>query len=552
MSDMLATFKALFGRKARPADPPDLASVAHVRQNVDSRVTDSLGPEKLASILRAAREGEMVAYLELAEAMEERDLHYYSLLQTRKLAVTGATWVVDALEAAKTRGKADKSKPVTGQASSATGGTSKASASDEEIASALLEEVIETPAFRFWCADALDAIAKGFAVSQPVWDTSGRVGGRWQYKEFRRVDPRCFRFMWPNLTELMQRDSTHINGMREPDPGLVVHYPRLRASVPVRGGLAMLAAVTWMFKNFTIKDWMAFCEVYGMPLKVGKYPAGSTTLDEQAALRRALSNVGHDAALLIPDSVEIEIEAGRAGTSPYEGLAEYFDKQLSKGILGQTMTSDDGSSLAQAAEHTKVRIAYAKADGFNLAATAQAQIFAPWVALNFGPDARVPWAYPSVDEPEDIKAWSEAVTPMILAGLKVPAKFARGKFGIPEPEAGEELIEQPAPEPVAGAVPGKPGAAKPAAKPKIAPNAEAVEAADEIVDGVLTDWEPVLVEWKDTIEALGAEATSYEHFLELLDQFTKHTDSNPFVRKLAIAAAEARLLAESAEGQAEA
>lgn len=522
----------------------DLASVANVRASAGSYVADGLGPEKLAHIMRSAREGEIDSYLELAEFMEERDPHYFSLLQTRKLQVTGADWIVadlkDTRKGAPKDGAAKAKTPVDPEADQR-----------RAIAEALQKEVIDTPQFRFWVADALDALGKGFAVSQPVWDlTSTRVRrtGRWQYKEFKRVDPRCFKFEPVNMQELMLRDATAPAGRAPLPPGLIVHYPRLRAGVPIRGGLAMLAAVTYLFKQFSVKDWIAFTEVYGMPLKIASYTAGSTTDEEKASLRRALSNVGHDAALLVPDSVEVEVVNGRAGTSPYLELAEYFDKQLSKAVLGQTMTSDDGASLAQSKEHTKVKVEYGKADGFNIAATAHAMVFTPWVALNFGQDAEVPWAYPDLDPEEDLKAWSDATVPWATAGLKIPAAFVREKLGIPEPEDGEELVEQPAPEIAPGAVPGKPGVAK----PKVAPNAAepvSVSTADDLTEGALGDWRPVLVDYKDTLEAIAEESDSYEDFLKNLQSFSKRADSNAFVRELAEAAAKARLVASSPAGQ---
>lgn len=525
-------FRSMFGSRA-PEKPKNLASVANVRASSDSRVMDYLGPEKLASILRQAREGEHQSYLELAEAMEERDLHYFSLLQTRKLAVTGADWVVADLKDPRAGGRKN------GVAVTKPPADPKRDQS-REIAETLQREVIDTPAFRFWVADALDALGKGFAVAQPVWDTAHK-SGRWQYKEFRRVDPRCFKFEKNDLIELQLRDSNAAEGVRPLPPDLIVHYPRLRAGVPIRGGLAMLAAVTWMFKNFTVKDWMAFTEVYGMPLKIAKYVAGSTTDEEKASLRRALSNVGHDAAMLIPDSVEVEVVSGRTGTSPYLELAEYFDKQLSKGVLGQTMSSDDGASLAQSKEHTKVRVEYAQADSYNIAATAQARVFAPWVLLNYGPDAEVPWAYPDVAPEEDLKAWSEAVVPWVTAGLKVSAAFTRQKLGLPEPEDGEELVEKPEPEPALAAAP---TGAKP--KPKTAPNASAAQSvatSEDMIEDMLDEWQPVLVEYRDTLEALAEESASYEEFLAKLKTFSARADSNAFVRELAEHAAKARLLA---------
>ena len=56
----------------------------------DFSILNRLSPERLASILRDVRSGECPAeYLELAQDMEMRDLHYRSVLSTRKDAVCG-------------------------------------------------------------------------------------------------------------------------------------------------------------------------------------------------------------------------------------------------------------------------------------------------------------------------------------------------------------------------------------------------------------------------------------------------------------------------------
>ena len=56
----------------------------------DFSILNRLTPEKLADILRDVRSGECPAeYLELAQDMEIRDLHYRSVLSTRKDAVCG-------------------------------------------------------------------------------------------------------------------------------------------------------------------------------------------------------------------------------------------------------------------------------------------------------------------------------------------------------------------------------------------------------------------------------------------------------------------------------
>ena len=51
----------------------------------------------------------------------------------------------------------------------------------------------------------------------------------------------------------------------------IIHKPKLKSGLPIRNGLARLAATMYMLKGFTLKDWWAFAEVFGMPIRVGKY-----------------------------------------------------------------------------------------------------------------------------------------------------------------------------------------------------------------------------------------------------------------------------------------
>jgi len=56
----------------------------------DFSLLNSLTPERLAAILADVRRGECPAeYLELSQDIELRDLHYRSVLSTRKDAITG-------------------------------------------------------------------------------------------------------------------------------------------------------------------------------------------------------------------------------------------------------------------------------------------------------------------------------------------------------------------------------------------------------------------------------------------------------------------------------
>ncbi|WP_422450890.1 MULTISPECIES: phage portal protein family protein [unclassified Endozoicomonas] len=78
-------------------------------------------------------------------------------------------------------------------------------------------------------------------------------------------------------------------------------------------------------------------------------------IEREKALQ-ALDPIQSDSGVVIPDNVIIElIEAARSGTADYDALRQRMDKAISKVILSQTMTTDDGSSRSQAEVHQEVQ-----------------------------------------------------------------------------------------------------------------------------------------------------------------------------------------------------
>jgi len=117
-------------------------------------------------------------------------------------------------------------------------------------------------------------------------------------------------------------------------------------------GLGLAHSLYWpvFFKRNGVKFWLIFLEQFGMPTAMAKLPPGQY---DQAAERNkallALRQIQTDAGIVIPDSMAIElIEAARSGTADYATLCARMDAAISKVVLSQTMTTDNGSSLAQA------------------------------------------------------------------------------------------------------------------------------------------------------------------------------------------------------------
>ena len=476
-------------------------------------VAGGLTPERLARILSACDQGDAREYLTLAEEMEERDLHYSGVLRTRKLAVDGLEITVEA---------------------------ASDSARDVEMADAL-RDVIETPSFEDVKPDLLDALGKSYSVAEILWQ-SRRGELRWR-PEFIWRDPRFFLFDREDghtLRLLDEADS--FRGLELPPAKFICHIPKLKSGLPIRGGLARLASIAYMAKAWSVKDWLAFAEIFGMPLRVGKYGQNATDENIQTLIN-AVANIGSDAACVIPESMRIEFEAAVAsqgGDKLFQGLADWWDKQVSKGVLGQTMTTDDGASLSQAKVHNDVRMDLLDADAKQLGRTLNRDFVRPFVDLNFGVQLDYPQLIIRTPDTEDLTLLLTALEKLVPLGLKVEQSLIRDKFGLPDPDEGAELLVAPSPAPTE-----QPPALN---RQQLALNARLANVEnelDEIAAAQLSDWQPQLNPILDPVRALAQRAQTEQEFIDGLPGLLEQMDANELIQRLALATFQARGLGDT-------
>jgi phage gp29-like protein len=395
-------------------------TLAGIRTLWTNTVAGGITPQRLAALLQNAVDGDTHDYLTLAEEMEEREPHYASVLGTRKRAVTGLPVMVEA-------------------AGDDAAGQKHADA---------VREMIKRGGFKGMTEDLLDAVGKSYSAVEIMWD---RSGSRWYPERYEHRDPRFFVFDRVARRELRLLDEADmLDGLPLPPYKFIVHIPRLKSGIPIRGGLARLVAWSYMAKMYTFKDWLAFVEIFGMPLRIGKY--GPNAIDSDInILKTAVANLGSDAAAVLPDSMKIEFEKQAQTTGAdnlFVGLAEWIDKQISKAVLGQTMTADDGSSQSQATVHDKVRGDIRDSDAGQLEETLNLQLVKPFIDLNFGPQKSYPTVKLYIKTPEDIAALTTALKELVPLGLRVEQSVVRDKLNIPDPPQDatpEDILGAPKP-----------------------------------------------------------------------------------------------------------
>lgn len=512
----------LYDHLGRPVDLGRLReeeagpTVTGVRQVLSGHPAQGLTPGRLGRLLRAAEDGDPVAYLELAEEMEEKDLHYRSVLATRKYQVSGLDITVEAAT----------------------------DAAEDVKAADLVRDWLSRDDLRDELFDILDAVGKGYSLTEIIWDTSG---GTWLPARLKWRDPRWFVF-----DRVDGETPMLLSAAGQPEPlspyKYIYHVHHSKSGLPIRGGLARAVAWGYLFKNFDVRAWVQFAEICGIPLRLGKYGPGASEKDKQVLLN-AVRNIAQDAAGIIPASMAIEfIEAKISGNiTLFEKLADWLDRQVSKAVLGQTGTTDTGTRVGTANAHEHVREDIEEADAVQLSATLNRGLVRPMVDLNLGPRKLYPKLAVRRAKKEDTAALVDNVTKLLPHGLRVEESVMRDKLGLPDPPADAVLLHAPGqgqdadpalPEPPAPPQ-GRQAAASRravAALPSVGPG-QAMDAVDVAVAEELDGWQqsvdPLLTSVRAILDDCLAQGLTFSEFQARLPEALAGQDAGPLTEHLA-------------------
>ncbi len=126
-------------------------------------------------------------------------------------------------------------------------------------------------------------------------------------------------------------------------------------------GILLKAIPLVLMKRGNTSDWAKFNEVFGQPLRKGTYNPNDP--GSKVQLETALANMGNMSYAVLPEGSNVEIVGTyqTASADTYSKFSDYQNKAISKLIVGQTMTTESGSSLSQSEVHERVadRVAYA-------------------------------------------------------------------------------------------------------------------------------------------------------------------------------------------------
>lgn len=470
------------GETVSPAElkEPQTAQMTSLHHEFQGHPSRGLTPSKLASIMDRAEQGDIAAQFELYEDMEEKDGHVMAEMGKRRRAVIGLEHTL-----------VPPSNP----------------SKKEEDNTAALQDILQgLDDFEDVLFDITDGIGKGFCcLEYGGWD---RVNGARLPKSIQHRPQSWFQIVRGFEQKI------HLRGPGNGEPlqpfGWMVHTHKAKSGYLERSALFRVLLWPYLFKNYSVGDLAEFLEIYGIPLRLGKYPSGASE-KEKVTLMRALAQIGHNAAGIIPQGMELEFhKAAEGDPASFKLMIEWCEKTQSKAILGGTLTSQaDGASSTNALGnvHNEVRKELVVSDAKQIAKTLSRDLIYPIALLNglTSDWTRCPRFKFDTTEPEDMAAFATSVPVLVDLGVKIKRQWAQERLGIPEPEEGEEILMRAAAPQPSPAEPAKQIAALTAqlavlnAKPK---PATITEQLDDRIQPITGKWLAQIRELVNTADSL--------------------------------------------------
>lgn len=382
------------------------------------RVGGGLTPAAVSARLAEADTGRMAQLVDLWNALRQKDGHLQGICETRETSVQRLEWE---LELGKKPTRTEK----------------KAAQFVEDVLRNGVGDVI---------AHSSSAPFTGYAVTETVWRKSN---GYLVPDYFNPIAPRRFIYKGPRLCwqdTIGQNDGIDIQAEY---PGqFIVSQPRVNGDVPCREGLMRVLVWAALFRNWTLTDWLRLGEIAWRPWRIGKYDRSAfATQEDIDGLVGVLDAMSTSGVAVLPDSVELQVKWPEGGASgkggPHAEMFSTMGREMSKCVLGQTETteSSNSSGYAQSKTHAEVKKDKTEADARFIARDITRDLIEWLVVWNFGPKVRVPQLKFITEDALDLQSFGSSMKSLAAdAGLRIPAKWARDKAGIPDPVDGEEII----------------------------------------------------------------------------------------------------------------
>jgi phage gp29-like protein len=294
----------------------------------------------------------------------------------------------------------------------------------------------------------LTGIAFGFSISEKIFTRyeNGPYIGKIGYQAIRWKSPKNFAFHFDHYGNYKINQVDPVDGPKDIPRSKVFHFIHgFDDENPYgRPSLSNVAFWVWLKKN-AAKFWAIFAERFGIPLAILEVPDKMNDLERRKA-EEVLAAAAKDSGIQLPKNFKLDfLEAKRSGSAYYNDLVERCNKEISKEILGQTLSNEEGTrgqgSYALGSAHMVTLDDWVMFEANTIADLINNDGVKQLIRINFGANAtNIPVFEWNIDSVAVLTAIADVLT-KIPEGVQIPSKWFYQHTGIPRPEPDDDILQ---------------------------------------------------------------------------------------------------------------
>jgi phage gp29-like protein len=420
--------------------------VVSIYDRFSSYPSKGLTPQKLASLLREADEGDVYSQMELYTEMLEKDPELLGVFQSRRLAYTRRKRDIVPFSNSK---------------------------KDLELAKEAEDMIDGIEGFNKALGDIADCIPKAYSVIQICRELKN---GRLKVVGLERIDQARFLFgkisdPYSDPEELHLRiDPALIDQYRgifpetelakclidgvsiENDPVIRQRFiiARSNAMSGRTSRTALLRPLTYrfLFKNYDVKWLMSFAEIL-LGYRIGKYDSNDDT--QKDLLIAAIRGLASDSAAVISkdSTIEfVEMLQKSASHEVYKFIIDWADSGYAKLVLGHTGSSQStAGKLGNEDMAKEVKQELVEADAEIIDEAVSNDLIKQQIILDHGEQEGYPYLQTDVSQSLDMQKESLVDLNLQQMGFPITKKYVSQKYGrpLPNPDDKDDEVLIPTP-----------------------------------------------------------------------------------------------------------
>lgn len=419
---MFDKLKRIFEEQKKPRSQAFDVKIQNPRNiyNLYTSEFSGLTSGQIKFYMEAARKGLNIFKGLLFEEIRNRDLRIGGICQTRKLAAASKEWKIE---------------------------------SDDKDRKQFIEEILTNLDLQNIITSIIEAQIQGITLFEINWDIIAnkiipielRRIPNWLLvyddiqDEYKVLDTSSVDLIQMRLSSITTDDRIDLSrfNLVDIDKRKLLEVEASDNINPNGFRNGCIDGLIWIYflKNYGLKDYATYLELFGNPMRIGKYdPLNSNPATEQKLINAVRDFGNLSWAVLSNDmSIEFPVEPGKASTSGlFKDYINYLDEEIAIRVLGQTLTSSIGNkgSYAAARVHDAVRGDILKSD-LILCERKINELIRRIINFNY-PDKNYPvFRFISDENLERKKVLSEIILNLKQAGYETSEQVITDDIGLP-------------------------------------------------------------------------------------------------------------------------